>query len=304
MIRAMDGVKVQAVLTPLDGSPLSEHALPLAVACARGLGVPLRLLHAPHVHAARWPDGAGRAPKKSAGAAERARLYLEATRSALAADTDAGVEMGVLEGTPARAIVEAIDATPGALVVMASHGREGLTRALFGSVAEKVLHATHAPIVLVPARVDPPPEAVRNVLLALDGSPQAERIVPAALALTRALGAHIVLAHVVPDARTLSPGAPEEAAPLQASYRRWLDVYLDEWRSRLADEGIDADVQTIEHEDVAEGLRVCASAHPASLVAITTHGRGGVAHWPFGSVAHRLIRTANVPMLLLRVTEG
>jgi nucleotide-binding universal stress UspA family protein len=157
---------------------------------------------------------------------------------------------------------------------------------------------------LVPAKVDPAPASIDNLLVALDGSPQAERIVPIAVALARSLAAQIVLAHVVPDARTLSPGAPEEAAPLQASYRRWLDGYLDGWQGRVSDAGTRVDVQTVEHEDVAEGLTVCAGAHPSTMVAITTHGRGGIAHWPFGSVAHRLIRTASVPMLLLRVTEG
>lgn len=144
----------RCIVVPLDGSDLAESALPQAIDLARLTGAPIHLLHVvdvtrlerygPYVLALEY---SGVEPVLADEQAE-AKAYLQQVEARL---SDAGllVTSEIRPGRVAREVVAAL--RPGDLVVMASHGRGGLSRWLLGSVAEDVVRHATVPVLLVKA---------------------------------------------------------------------------------------------------------------------------------------------------------
>ena len=121
------------IMVTLDGSELAQTALLHALNLCRALGATLVLLH---VRDARQ------------GSPEAARRFLDFTRRQYANDGVA-IETLVREGPVAEAIVRAAEEQQIDMIAMATHGRSGLQRAVYGSVAEQVLRSSTKPVLLV-----------------------------------------------------------------------------------------------------------------------------------------------------------
>ncbi|MCC6791614.1 MAG: universal stress protein [Thermomicrobiales bacterium] len=151
----------QRIVVPLDGSTTAEQALPQAERMARTFDVPIHLLAVVDLTQMPWYGQYGMSLEHTATEREVARErstvadYLESVASRL---RDAGLvaRTELRRGRAAREIVAATGA--GDLLVIASHGRSGVTRWLMGSVAEDVLRHASVPILLIKA---PTPEAAR-----------------------------------------------------------------------------------------------------------------------------------------------
>ncbi len=125
-------------------------------------------------------------------------------------------------------------------------------------------------------------------MVALDGSRPAERVLPYATAVAAATDSEIVLTHVPSD---LSGGG--EA----------LEGYLDMVAAQLAK----AEVQVstlIGGRDAAVSLPELARDENADAIFLATHGRGGFERVVIGSVASAVIRSAQVPVLLVPIVES
>jgi nucleotide-binding universal stress UspA family protein len=137
------------ILAPLDGSPLSEIALSHAVEISRATGAELILLTVVQDALAAVPEAAVHAkPRAIYKRAIRGYRYLQGLTTRL---TGEGIKIRtkILEGDPAATILcyahrENVDA-----IVMGTHGRSGLSKLFWGSVAEKVALTTKRPVVLV-----------------------------------------------------------------------------------------------------------------------------------------------------------
>jgi nucleotide-binding universal stress UspA family protein len=121
------------VMVTLDGSDLAQTALPHALDLCRSLGATLVLLH---VRDTRH------------GSPEAARRFLDFTRRQHA-NNGVTIETLVREGPVAEAIVRVAEEQQIDLITMATHGRSGLRRAVYGSVAEQVLRSSTKPVLLV-----------------------------------------------------------------------------------------------------------------------------------------------------------
>ncbi len=157
------------IVVPLDGSDLAEGALPIAATLARVIPLPLHLVRAVDLDGIRATIQEQR--KREADAPplkdeehtyEEARQLTEQRASSYLADTaeplaeqGQDVHTGLLQGTPVFALLAAIQ--PNDLVVMTSHGRRGFRRVMLGSVAEKLVRESTAPVLLVPMRTPPAP---------------------------------------------------------------------------------------------------------------------------------------------------
>ena len=119
-----------------------------------------------------------------------------------------------------------------------------------------------------------------SLLVPLDGSASAERILPTLRALSRSMSPRILLARVAP------PGADFQLAR----------VYLDQVAAFLATDGIEADPVAVSGP-IPETLIALATEQKISLIAMTTHGRLTSNMLPFGPVAEQIIRTSPVPVL-------
>jgi nucleotide-binding universal stress UspA family protein len=123
----------QRIMVPLDGSDLAQTVLPHAIDLCRACGATLVLLH---VRDARQ------------GSLEASQRFLEFTRRQHA-NAGVPIELAVREGSVAAAIVRAADEEQIDVIAMATHGRSGVQRVVYGSVAEQVLRSSSRPVLLV-----------------------------------------------------------------------------------------------------------------------------------------------------------
>lgn len=101
-------------------------------------------------------------------------------------------------GDPAEVIVRKAASRSGTLIAMATHGRSGVQRWLLGSVADKVLHMTAKPLLLVRVKEMKTTEEVslKKVVVPLDGSSLAEKVLPYIVELAKKMSLEVVLIRV------------------------------------------------------------------------------------------------------------
>lgn len=137
---------IEKVLVPLDGSDLAEAALETAIdILTEHPATTLLLVRAAE---AMRPPGSSPADDKL-HAVREAECYLNGVAAGLRECGITRVHTAVWYGPAAPTIVEAAAAEKVDLIIMTSHGRGGIGRLIFGSVAESVLHGTRTPILLV-----------------------------------------------------------------------------------------------------------------------------------------------------------
>lgn len=145
----------QRVVVPLDGSPFAEEALPHATQLANLLTAPLHLVRVVDLSHVQGYGPFGMAIEsfslEELGAEEHesARAYLAQQERDLAGH-GATVTTELRQGMVARELLAII--TQEDVVVMASHGRSGVTRWFLGSVAEDLVRRSPVPVLLIPAR--------------------------------------------------------------------------------------------------------------------------------------------------------
>lgn len=312
------------IIVPLDGSARARQAIPIAariaVACEGSvalLGVltpPLDLV--PHTQRALI------SPKE--WAAERSRIATELSQIATSKELD-GVKTTteVVEGSPAAAILDGAQARQADLIVLCSHGRTGFTRWALGSVAQKV--ARHSPIpvlVLRAKRGESPNEQTQvlqarpiHVMVALDGSQFAESALLPAVHLSLALSAPfpgaLRLVHVLPFSTAFEYGQDDAVAKARREEAKKAEEYLHAIQKELLERYSDIHVMTsiATSMDTAETLLNIAetgagegmvSTSVSDIIALSTHGRSGPAHWVMGSIAERILGATRLPLLIVR----
>lgn len=143
----------------------------------------------------------------------------------------------------------------------------------------------------------------KRILVPLDGSPLAEAALPHAEQLALQFDANVVLLRVVVSPYAIV--APDLVLagydPNQPELEGQAEQYLQGIVGRLAAKGIRA--KTL-HADgpVAEAILECAGSEKVDLIVMSTHGRGGVSRWVYGSVADRVLQASACPILLIRVS--
>jgi nucleotide-binding universal stress UspA family protein len=270
------------ILVPLDGTPDAAAALQYARALASTEHVEIML-----VRVVEADDETTRAEADS---------YLESQVASLRSDSMT-VQSQVLVGEPEIAIIEAAEAHRADLIVMATHGRVGIARAVIGSVTAGVLEHSRLPLLVVRSQAHAV-EAIRTLLVPLDGSPGGALALEAARDLAQPTGARIVLLQVVePLARFLrgkyiDPEWEEE-------HRLAAQAYLDRLASALERAGYHASGQAVIGR-VAESIAEQAQVTGADLIVMSTHALTGPARGLLGSVADEVVRTADRGVLLVR----
>lgn len=282
----------RSILTPLDGSPFAEQALPLALSIARRARARLDLLHVHVLYALTDPRPSRYTYDANEDAEHRQQeqLYLDGTAKWLAAVSPVPTSTVVVSGTGTEGILERAGSSRHDLVVMATHGRSRVARFFLGSVADELVRQAEIPVLLVPTRDPAPtilPEPVlENVLVALDGSALAERVLGPALDLVRLVQGRCSLLRIAEVGQEIEARA-----------------YLETISRRLRDEGIVVETRVIVASHAAEAILEQADKRHGDVIALATHGRGGLRRMLLGSVADEVIRGAAAPILVYRPPE-
>jgi nucleotide-binding universal stress UspA family protein len=298
----MKGVPMyETILVPLDGSELGEQALPIAVSLAQALDARLILVRAAWVQT---PVIAGLEEMQLAAVRE-AETYL-ATIATRLADTGAAIETGVPYEPVVDGILLEIGLRRADLVVMTTHGRSGLGRWIYGSVAEAILRRSPVPVLLVRATDQVAPALIEQrhpkLLVPLDGSRYAEAAIPHAEALARRLEGSVVVIHVhEPPIVTAADiyGHPEQVEKALLNDETAVQEYLSGVAHHFREAGIPVHT-VIGTGTVVQGILEESWSSGASLIVMTTHGRTGLARVVFGGVALELVRQGATPVFLVR----
>ena len=142
----------QKVLIPLDGSELAECALPevkkLAGGGLIGEAILLNVFEIDFMGIPTTQTGIIDINVLRNAHLDKSRRYLEKIQSELISE-GFKVKMESLEGTPAQTIVDYAEANDVDLIVIVTHGYTGMKKLMFGSVALRVLHDSHVPVLLI-----------------------------------------------------------------------------------------------------------------------------------------------------------
>jgi nucleotide-binding universal stress UspA family protein len=138
----------------------------------------------------------------------------------------------------------------------------------------------------------------KSILVPLDGSALAEAILPEIEKIARSVRARIVLLRVC-RAHVFPGRDPTEA---EIDVVRRAEEYVTAIRDRLAAEGFEVEA-LVRYGVVAEEILTHSSRKDIDLIAMSTHGRSGLGRWALGSVAEKIVRRSDKPVLLLRARE-
>ena len=296
--------RFRSILVPLDGSSLAEQAIPFAVEIAERARskVKLVLVHHPLLVMEPGPDYT----KIELAMHKADREYLRSVTGRLRERLGRALSSAVLEGPVVQTLARYVRELGTDLVVMTTHGRGGIRRAWLGSVTDQLIRTLEVPILVVrPSETETQePLRVKEMLVPLDGSPLAEAVLDPAAALARIWDAEISLVQVVrPVILTSDPPLPfptgysDQATTMRRESAR---DYIRDVAERLRETGVRASGVAVIGGGIAHTLLDLARPDRVGLMAVATHGRGGLRRLALGSVADKLVRAAEVPVLVVR----
>lgn len=326
------------ILVPLDGSKRAESALPVAARIAKAIGgsiVLMRVVLIPSDYSRYMgvdPMAASYALSVEIPSAQEvidsevdaAKSYL---RKIATSDVLTGIttETKVVVGPVAQSIISTVQSFGIDLITMCSHGYSGLKRWMIGSVAQKVAHHSPVPVLVlresagIPTNLHPDGMRPVRILVALDGSALSEIALAPAAQLSAAMSApeqgalHLVQVIHFPDMEGDGQyGAESETRKLAVATA---EAYLTTVNERLnegdlASLNLKVTSSVMTNTDVAdtligmaelgEGMEIERGFNGCDVIAMATHGRGGLERWVVGSVTERVLDTTKLPLLIVR----
>ncbi len=296
------------ILVPLDGSHFAEHALPHAVALARRAGATLELVSvttppfaSTHMRGVRLYDDD---LVRQSAAVHHA--YVMACARRVSDAYGLACSDLVLVGPVLERLVEHVATAGVDLVVMTTHGGGSPATSWLGSVTDRMVREATVPLLLVRPSAetdvlghDP---ALRRILVPCDGSLVSRRVLAHAVQLAELYRASLVLFAAVTSGAS---GGRDPLAAVSASEERVREEearHLRESLEALAGEArarqVEVTVLVERHPHAATAIAEVAARVGADLLAMATHGRGGVRRLLLGSVADKVLRTSTIPVLL------
>ena len=297
------------IVVPLDGSNLSKRALPLALVIARRSGAAVQL-----VHTHEPPPRAWGAPAFDTRFDDEERQRMRSELTVLASDLSRKSGLAVapefLNGDVARTIATYVAECGASLIVMTTHGRGGISRRWFGSIAETVLSNASCPVLLMRAAARASTLSgeplFSRVLVPLDDWEGTEAVLPHALAFADKSQTALHLLTVV-EPYPVSYAVGQMDASLPGTWGLFSERAREVAADRLARvaAGLRPICDTVITEVAvdprpATTIVKYADTHAIDLIAVSSHGRGAGGRILFGSVADKVIRSAKSPVLVFR----
>lgn len=305
----------ERILVPMDGSVTAINGLREAIRLAGcGRDSQLELLHViddlPTFQTASGQPPGERQGDRRQAAEKMLRGHAELARHAIAA---VRTHVCRADEWAADSILESAVKFECGLIVMGTHGRSGVRRALLGSVAEQVSRSSPVPVMLVPSsrdvasndtRANADDAPYKRILVPFDGSACSKFGLDEAIRLAGQMGATLSLVHVVDlwAVAATPQGGGALTADLAEQLRGAGQNLLDAATTRVRAAGGDAQTRLFDNlsERVSKTIVNEAMQWQADLIVIGTHGRRGVSRWALGSDAEQIARHSPVPVLMVR----
>lgn len=299
----------RVIMVPTDGTGFDREAIRVALRIAERTEAKVKLVRVlgtgSFLAVAVAAEGTAVATEIVRSERDRAlgELYALAAECRALSNVDIGVDLhagpvtDVLEDYARRHEVD--------LIVISTHGRSGLARMSLGSVTDSLIRHTSIPVLVVKpptSYLNPQAgKAFTHVVVPLDGSSLAEQILPPIVSLASVEGADMTLLHVIraqpPAPREITSSGPAWWEKDIKSAQSYLERVSRQLRRRA---GLRVDTDIVVSQSVPGAISDFAAREKIDLIAIATHGRGGLARMLRGSVADAVLHQANISMLVLR----
>jgi len=298
------------ILVPLDGSQLAECVLPHVVAIAQSFNAEITLLRILEQNqtgsSAQLFDLLNWQINKT-----KAVLYLEKTKTRFQ-ESGLRARTSVLEGLEAEGITEYAQNQGIKLIVLSSHGRNGLTQWGISNVTQKIILGSLTSLLIIrahqsgeqPAKLSKTP-LYQRILVPLDGSQRAENVLPIITQLAHFHQSQVHLVQVVqtPEMARQMPPSPEDidlSNRLVTRNREEAVRYLEQVKSRSILEGIAVQTHLITSDNAAVALHQLAEQEQIDLVTLSAHGYSGMHQWPYGSMVNNFIMYGKISLLIVQ----
>jgi nucleotide-binding universal stress UspA family protein len=286
------------ILVPLDGSELAQAALAPALTLAEALSADITLLRVVVPLTIKLdPDLYQRVIESGQN---DAKIYLNSIQSH-SNFSSIHLKAETVVGKAAESIINYAQKNEIDLIVMSSHGRSGIGRWVYGSIADKVLYQATCAVAIIHPQVETELFTHKRILVPLDGSRRAERALEPALMLAQEVSAKLVLLRV-----TIMPQKPvgpvvgwpgTEAVMIEDEQEA--RAYLQKVRESLTNNRIQIHTH-IAASSVAESIIDMADKLQVDLIVMSSHGRSGMSRWVFGSVTEKTLRGAQCATLVIQ----
>jgi nucleotide-binding universal stress UspA family protein len=295
------------ILVPLDGSLLAEGVLPHVVAVARAFESKVVLLRVLGQNQALEP----------AQSVDPLNWYMDKTEAQLYLETiaaqfeGAGVqtEVAVWEGKVAEWITEFARIKGMKLIVLSTHGRNGLSQWGISSIVQKIILSAPTSLLIVRAHQaivsELTEQSYTRLLVPLDGSRRAEYALPMVAMLARAQKLQVHLVHVVkkPEMARHMPPTQEDidlSNRIVARNHEEAARYLGQLQMGSTLEGIDVQIHLLISDNTAATLHEFVESAHIDMVVLNAHGYSGNTQWPYGSIVDNFILYGKVPLLVVQ----
>jgi len=248
------------IIVPFDGTAAAQEAAAVAADLARLIGASLVVMTA---HDTDRPES------------------IREVKAQAEAMSDSSVTIWVEpKSNEAKAVATMIGFRPKSLICMSTSARTGVRRATYGSMAERLLQLTDAPLLLIGPHYSGASLAdLRHLVVCVDGTPTSEAAIPLAGSWAEVMPLNVTLLHVHADDHELHVDLDRLAVPLEE-------------RCKIVEK------VTVDNSDVVQAILDVVGHSVSPLVVMSTHARTGLDRIVHGSVMASLIAKCTVPVLV------
>ena len=305
----------RTILVPLDSSGTAEAILELAKNLAVRSGAALTLLNVCRPEEADYERLYTAYIERVADLVREDITRLCETVQCHFEGMTATVSAAFIKGEPAEEIVRYAEENKVSVILMATHGRSGLVRSPMSDIANRVVRSSLVPVWLI--RTLAPDDIVcaewppERVLVPLDGSERAEKVLPYAVEYAKLFDAELVLMRVCEEPQinadypeaSMSITWDEHVNRVRSHYQSQCSIYLEVVQDRLTQTGLKATVESL-LGDAAEQIIGYIQNNRCDLVSITTYGRSNVASWVTDSLMGRWVFSNVTEQVLAATSRG
>ena len=294
------------IVIAVDGSDEARRAARRGIRLAQGFDATVDVLSVVEQKALRLTEtSAERAQLRERG--EAALTEIEE----LASEFGQTVTTKLLKGKPAVRISEYADEQDADLIVVGRQGLTGLGRRLLGGVTERILHRSDVPVLVISGENNEGEVEAdySRILITTDGSENAEVAIPHGTAIAQRYGSDV---HVLNVVDLQAAGGAFNAGGLETEFLERLDARgqeaVDSVANKIEESASDLTVETAvertaSFEGAAAGVREYIEENEIGLVIMGSHGRSNLERQLLGSVASTVLRTVDVPVLVVKRSD-
>jgi nucleotide-binding universal stress UspA family protein len=293
----------EKILIPLDGSELAEAAIPYATNMAEQLEAEICLLHV--------------CPPEHQSYVHMHQIYMNSILTGMRlkmketwlSSKELKIQAEVIVGDPIKVIFDYVKLKGIDLISLTTHGNSGFKPWSMGNVADKIVRGSGIPTLLIRVKEKKDLELrkaiVQKILVPLDNSDASKACLPYAVELAKKLKAGLTIFSMAQTAyaqnlNSAGSGIGINWDAVDKASEQAADEYLVKIEEDLKNSGVQIDHRSILGIDAAYEILEMEKKGMFDMVIMSTRGRSSIARWAFGSVAEKVLREGNLPILLIK----